>query len=97
MRVVRVLADRSVEFLGECDDFEPPKRPGDTILVRARATRLTDDSGRSLPYGIVNAAAPRMRFAVRGLWREGSSEAVVETEERGPHPSFLPGWRPLRA
>lgn len=97
VRVVRVRPDRSIEVLGECHDFEPAKQPGDTIAVKREPERLLDAEGRTLPYCIVNAAAPRIRFRVLGLWREGGEEAVVEAEADGPHPSFLPGWRPTPA
>ncbi|WP_376094849.1 hypothetical protein ACE7GA_01920 [Roseomonas sp. CCTCC AB2023176] len=97
MRVVRMRADRSVEVLGECEDFHPPKQPGDTIVVVPSPSRIMDGTGRRLPYSIVNAAAPRMRFTVRSLALAGMAEAVVEIFDDGPHPSFLPGWRPTPA
>jgi hypothetical protein len=92
MRVVRMRSDRLVEVLGECDDFAPPKVPGDVIQV-AGASRRRREGDWQRPEALTIAAYPVMRYRVRGMWRGDDSEAVVEIEAGGPHPCFLPGWR----
>ncbi|WP_376093848.1 hypothetical protein ACE7GA_26330 [Roseomonas sp. CCTCC AB2023176] len=96
MHVIRIAPDRSVTFLGFCDDLVEMDRETGRFPGLVRVTRAPRFEPYSVGIAPVVEVAPTIAFRTAPLrWPGGLEEVAIEIRP-GDDPRALPGWEPRR-